>query len=183
MLMQRCAEPFHAPVGKKRHLKTVRKVPSITGTFRCARPLKEQHMIFNLSDNTLEAMQAQAKKLTEEANSWLASVDSEELKKACDRGECVFHFDNFPEASEASKRVIVANLISRMNGQSAELSFDFGMAGSIWFDAEVPDSDKSPTSVRPVRVAFVPPGNPEYDSVSPKPRHVFGVLCLKQMYS
>ena len=140
-------------------------------------------MIFNLSDNALEAMQAQAKQLTEEANSWLASVDAEELKKACVRGECVFNFDNFPGATEASKRVIVANLIGMMAGPEPNIAFDFGMAGSIWFDAEVPDSDKSPTLVRPVRVALVPPVNPEYDSLSPKPRHVFGVLCLKQMYS
>lgn len=140
-------------------------------------------MIFNISDNALEAMRDQAKQLTEEANSWLASVDAEELKKACDRGECVFLFDNFPEATEASKRVIVANLISKMAGPVPKTSFDFGIAGSIWFDEYVPDRDKSPTSVRPVRVALVPPGNPEYDSVSPKPRCVFGVLCLKQMYS
>ena len=139
-------------------------------------------MIFNVSNGELEALQAKAKELSNEANTWLASVDTDGLRAACLRKEVVIFFDNFP-ASDESKRVIESNLTSRMAGKDAELKFDYGMAGSIWFDVEVPESLDEESHDRPVRVALVPPGNEAYDSVSPKPRHVFGILCLKQMYS
>ena len=139
-------------------------------------------MIFNVSNGELESMQAKAKELTDEANTWLASLGTDGLQAAYERKECVISFNDFPEASKEAKEAIVINLINRMAGKEAELYFEYGMAGSIWFDCEVPDAPDSP-DVRPVRVALVPPGNKEFDSVSPKPRHVFSVLCLKQMYS
>ena len=144
-------------------------------------------MIFNVSNGELESMQANAKEFTDEANAWLASLDTDELLAACERKECVISFNDFPEEAKEAKEAIYNNLINRMAGKDAELSFNYGMAGSIWFDCEVNIWSTSGkhlvNNTRPVRVALVPPGNEEFDSVSPKPRHVFSVLCLKQMYS
>ena len=137
-------------------------------------------MIFNVSNGELESMQANAKELTNEANAWLASLDTDELLAAYERKACVISFNDFPEASKEAKEAVVIDLINRMSGKDAELYFEYGMAGSIWFDCEVPDAVNN---TRPVRVALVPPGNKEFDSVSPKPRHVFSVLCIKQIYS
>lgn len=130
-------------------------------------------MIMNAS------VEAEVKALTEKTNQWLASLTVKELEETCsrgDKGECFVSFEDFP-ASDVSKASILSDLLPLMCGVSAELKFDYGAMGSIFFDAEVPEVDGSKGS-RPVRVALVPPQfHP--DGV----QHMFHVLCLRQMYS
>lgn len=131
-------------------------------------------MIMNAS------VEAEVKALTEKTNKWLASLTAKELEEACtkgDKGKCYVSFEDFP-ATHAGVASILSNLIPRMCGASAELKFDYGMMGSMWFDAEVPGVDGSEVP-RPVRVALVPPGDWKPVGVE----HMFHVLCLKQMYS
>ena len=120
------------------------------------------------------------KTLTDTTNKWLASLTAKELEEACAKGEkgkCYISFEDFP-ATDAGVASILSNLIPRMCGASAELKFDYGMMGSMWFDTEVPGVDGSEVP-RPIRVALVPPGDWKPDGVE----HMFHVICLQQMYS
>ena len=114
--------------------------------------------------------------LTEATNNWLASLTITELEEACAKGECVLTFEGFP-ATAAGVTSILSNLIPRMCGEDTELKFDYGIAGSIWFDAEVPGVDGS-NDERPVRVALIPP-NFHPAGV----QHMFHVYCLLQIYA
>jgi len=140
-------------------------------------------MLINMADHDFDAIRATAAVLTEAANDWLASIDASAFKTACSRNECKMFFDGL-SASDASKREIFAHLLNNMTGKNASLKLDFGVAGSIWFDADVPNSDKSPPASRRVRVGLVPPGCdrfPGNDSIAPRPNFIFGILCLEDM--
>lgn len=121
------------------------------------------------------------KTFTESTNLWLSGLTTQKYKKARGNPDCYWlnevcfiTFKDFP-AGRIGVESILANLIPRMCGKNAELQFDYGVMGSVWFDAEVPDG---PNEERPVRVALVPP---KFHPLGAK--HMIHVLCLVQMYS
>jgi hypothetical protein len=142
--------------------------------------------IIDASNINFEAVAATAEKETEAVNEWLASLPD---KAALDRElhnrvwALAFgpNFEQIHPCSRQARNAIVNDMKTRMTGADADLKFDYGMAGSIWIDAEFRDIDTNQT--RLLRIDLVTKNARPSSWELQDHRFVMVIHCLEAMYS